>query len=222
VAIDNHKKLVEQFPAVAQYQTDLGCSYYNYGNKMSGEGKFTESLEWFDLGIRTLKSVHDQNPQDPMNNEFLWNCLIGRARAYDRLQKFAEAVKDWDRAIELMPPAGRPGLRADRAISQIQAGMVSEVEAEVAELSKSPNWNADQWYNFACAYAVASAKHADKKPEYADRAIELLRKAVHAGWKDAAHMAKDTDLDPLRGREDFKKLMAELVNRPTAKPKTWP
>jgi hypothetical protein len=60
---------------------------------------------------------------------------------------------------------------------------------------------------------------ADMKPEYADRAIELLRKAVQAGWKDAAQMAEDTDLDPLRGREDFKKLMAELVNRPTAKPK---
>jgi hypothetical protein len=55
-----------------------------------------------------------------------------------------------------------------------------------------------------------SGRFADKKQEYADRAMELLRKAVNAGYKDAAHMTKDTDLDPLRGREDFKKLMAEI------------
>ena len=40
--------------------------------------------------------------------------------------------------------------------------------------------------------------------------MELLQKAVKAGYKDAAHMAKDTDLDPLRGREDFRKLLAEF------------
>ncbi len=34
--------------------------------------------------------------------------------------------------------------------------------------------------------------------------------AMKAGYKDADHMKKDTDLDPLRGRDDFKKLLAEL------------
>jgi hypothetical protein len=40
--------------------------------------------------------------------------------------------------------------------------------------------------------------------------MELLQKAMKASYKDAAHMAKDTDLDSLRGREDFKTLMAEI------------
>ena len=34
--------------------------------------------------------------------------------------------------------------------------------------------------------------------------------AVSRGYKNAAHMKKDTDLDPLRQREDFQKLIAEL------------
>ena len=29
-------------------------------------------------------------------------------------------------------------------------------------------------------------------------------------YQDTAHMKKDTDLDPLRGRADFQKLLAEL------------
>ena len=48
-----------------------------------------------------------------------------------------------------------------------------------------------------------------EKKEY-PRAVQLLQRAVKAGFKDAAHMKKDIDLDPLRGRDDFKKLLAEL------------
>ena len=45
---------------------------------------------------------------------------------------------------------------------------------------------------------------------YGDQAMAMLRQAVEKGYKNAAHMKKDTDLDPLRKREDFKKLVAEL------------
>jgi len=42
----------------------------------------------------------------------------------------------------------------------------------------------------------------------------MLHRAVQAGYNNAAHMAKDKDLDVLRDRDDFKKLMQSL-----AKPK---
>ena len=76
------------------------------------------------------------------------------------------------------------------------------------KLTKASKWSADHWYNFACIYAVASGQVPAKKQEYADRAMELLQKAVESGWKDADHVAKDGDLDVLRDREDFKKLLA--------------
>ena len=40
--------------------------------------------------------------------------------------------------------------------------------------------------------------------------MAMLRAAVATGYKDAEHMKKDKDLDPLRQREDFKKQLAEL------------
>lgn len=43
-----------------------------------------------------------------------------------------------------------------------------------------------------------------------DRMMEWLQKAVQAGYKDAANIMKHTNLDALRPREDFKKLIAEL------------
>jgi len=43
--------------------------------------------------------------------------------------------------------------------------------------------------------------------------MKLLRDAVSKGYKDAAHMKKDTDLDPLRQRDDCRKLIAELEGK---------
>ena len=60
---------------------------------------------------------------------------------------------------------------------------------------------------------MASGKIADKKQEYADQAMALLQKSVDAGYQNAAHMQQDADLDPLRDREDFKKLLAKLETK---------
>jgi hypothetical protein len=40
-----------------------------------------------------------------------------------------------------------------------------------------------------------------------------LCQAVAAGFTDAEHIKQDRDLDALRGREDFQKLLAELDAR---------
>jgi hypothetical protein len=85
--------------------------------------------------------------------------------------------------------------------------------------------DADSLYNAATLRAVTAAvlKQAPgadaAKPsgEEADRAMSWLKQAVVAGYKDVAQMEKDNDLDALRGREDFKKLLAELKAAPVVK-----
>jgi hypothetical protein len=52
----------------------------------------------------------------------------------------------------------------------------------------------------------------------ADRAMRWLHQAVRAGYKDAAHMKKDPDLDPLRGSADFQTLLASLTPKEPAPP----
>src|SRR5262249_31520734 len=137
----------------------------------------------------------------------------GQARAYDQLRKHAEADRSWDQAIELTVEHDRPRIRASRAKSRLLAGRTAEAMAEVMELTKLAGACALHGYNFACVCSVASTKVAGKEQEYADRAMELLRQAVKLGHKDTAYVKKDTELDPLRGREDFKKLVAELEAR---------
>lgn len=68
-------------------------------------------------------------------------------------------------------------------------------------------------YNSACVFALCSAaSQVDEaqRQKYANRAMELLHQAIKAGWKDAVHIQKDSDLESLRDREDFKTLVEQL------------
>ena len=54
---------------------------------------------------------------------------------------------------------------------------------------------------------------------HADQAMALLRKAVDASFGDINLYRTEGALDPLRQREDFKKLLAELEQKSAARPK---
>ena len=80
----------------------------------------------------------------------------------------------------------------------------------------------DSLYTAACFRSVTSSvlRAADKSPsanrpadDEADRAMAWLKQAIAAGYKDAANLKKDKDLDTLRTRDDFKKLTAELEEK---------
>ena len=111
------------------------------------------------------------------------------------------AIKDWYKAIELSPGPEQTFYRAGRAISRMQAGQTAEAVAEVEELTKESKWNAEQWYNLACVYALASGQIADKKREYADRAMEMLRQAVTNLLQNAESRHTQPMLD-IRSRVD--------------------
>ena len=212
-ALTIQEKLGAEFPHVLQYPADLGGTYCNFGRLLRNTGQPNESLVWFEKAIRTLKTVYRQDRRLVVAKKFLRNSYWGRALAYDRLQKYSEAIDDWDKTMELSRKEELPTFRGSRATSLVKAGKVAEAVAEVAELTKSSSGNAGQWYNFACVYALVATKSADKKAEYGDRAMGLLQKAVKAGYHDVAHMHKDTDLDSLRGRGDFKKLFEDLEKK---------
>jgi serine/threonine protein kinase/tetratricopeptide (TPR) repeat protein len=72
-------------------------------------------------------------------------------------------------------------------------------------------------YGIACVHALMIPK-ADDKTKQADVAMGWLKQAVAAGNKNVEHMKKDKDLDALRDREDFRKLIAELEKSAGKKP----
>ena len=108
-------------------------------------------------------------------------------------------------------------------LTEVHAGLLEQEDAvRTAETHRDLGWNppADA-YDAACFLSrcvpiVAKHDKLDARQRqaaaqfYGDAAMKLLREAVSKGFKDVAHMKKDTALDPLRQREDFRKLVAEL------------
>jgi hypothetical protein len=116
----------------------------------------------------------------------------------------------------------RPSIRTERAASQLKAGDHAQATRVADEVASAEEVTSDALYNAACIFSLASGKvkNAQQEELYAGRAMELLRQAVLKGFHDLAHMKKDTDLDPLRKRQDFQKLIAELEAKKAGKPAT--
>jgi len=106
--------------------------------------------------------------------------------------------------------------RIRRAADTVQTGKYADAAAEAAAASDDKDADADAVYNAACVHALAAARarREGALPEaehLAARAVALLRRAAAKGFRDVAHMGKDTDLDELRQRGDFAQLMEELA-----------
>ncbi len=207
---DLRKRLADQFPGVPEYQLDLGGSYNNLGVVIRDAGRAADSLPWLDKAVAVLRPLYQSEPRDVTARRYLKNTHLSRANALDQLRRYREAVADWDQVVELCPKAELQGHRLLRAISRAHAGQAAEAAADAAELWKVKGWDGGSWYDFARVYALCSTKLPDQKAEYADRAVEAVRKAIAAGFRDVNSLKTVPDLKAIRGREDFKKLVADL------------
>jgi hypothetical protein len=108
-------------------------------------------------------------------------------------------------------------------LTAAHAGLLEPDDAvRTAEMCRDLGWNAPaDAYDAACFLSLCVpivAKHneldATRREEaakhYGDASMKLLRHAVSKGYKDAAHVKNDPDLDPLRQWDDFRTLVAEL------------
>src|SRR5205807_2370274 len=76
-------------------------------------------------------------------------------------------------------------------------------------------------YNAACAYSLCvglvvrdTAKRSEVEGrKYRDLAIDCLKEAIAAGYKNFDHMRKDGDLKPLQGLPEFESLFPKPVQK---------
>jgi serine/threonine protein kinase/WD40 repeat protein len=100
-------------------------------------------------------------------------------------------------------------LQAAAQFGQAQ-GAVATVEALASgdSLDNGALYECGRIYALAASAVQGDAAVADR---YAARAVVLLRQAADAGYKDSQALRIDPDLDALRGRDDFKKLLKERL-----------
>ena len=216
-SIDILEKLAAEFPAIPSYRVSLGASLCNNGRCVRMSGHPQDSLVWFDRAIQTLQVVYAKDEAQLDARAFLRNSYHSRATAFDQLLSYSQAIKDWDLVIELSLPQQKHSARVSRVISLHLDGQVSKAIDEIAELTNpTPTESRHEvprgadYYNFACIYALSSTKAPGQQVEYRNRAIAMLRQSIQSGFSDKSQISQDPDLDPLRERDDFKQILAEV------------
>ncbi|HEY3394666.1 MAG TPA: tetratricopeptide repeat protein, partial [Lacipirellulaceae bacterium] len=213
-----YERLASDFRDVPMYAVEVAGTYSNLGRLLGDQGKVDESLPILTKSIEMLESAFRQDERLAKVRESLLVARWTRAMTLAGLGRFPEALADWDRAIELDDGHYHNKLRLKRASNLLNMKDHVRAAADSQTVAEYPQATGEDLYTAACAYAV-SAQLATDDPSlaesYAARAVTLLREALAKGYETPARMKTDQELHALRSREDFRKLMDEVVEEPS-------
>jgi serine/threonine protein kinase len=235
-ALRIQNELTADFPSRPEFRQDLARSHNNRGLLLATTGRLQEAEQDYGQALSIQKQLAADFPNQPdRHNELAATCL--------NLANLQQQQGNWAAAKRLLlegRPHHLAALKANprhptyrqcyrnhlSALTGVHAGLLEQQDAvRTAETCRDLGWNAPaDAYDAACYLSLCIpivTKHAklDEKRRqaaaqfYADAALKLLREAVSKGFQDVVHMKQDTDLDPLRPREDFRKLVAELEGK---------
>jgi serine/threonine-protein kinase len=200
---------------------DLAALYINWSNLPLSMQQLPDMLRRLDRAVELAEGVLRQEPQYEDARSRVVGAHGQRAYVYQRLGRYAEEVRDWDRVIELIEAADRAERRMERVLALFRGGQDARAIAEATALEREPRVPDLVLYNLACVWTRAgvaargdtrleSAQRSARGEEYAVRAVALLGRLHAAGCFKEPRLAElvrtDTDLDPLRGRADFRTL----------------
>jgi serine/threonine protein kinase/tetratricopeptide (TPR) repeat protein len=229
-------QLAADFPRRPEFRQNLAQTHILKATLLDQKGlkQKAESVQREALAVQKQLAADFPRVPDYQNN--LAGTLVNIAVLRRQRQDFAGAVALLEEArphhraaLEARPDSShyRQFYRNNRwnlAHSYLGLADHARLATTANELARVGYLPANDRYDAACllcrcmSLAEKDARlDKDKRTElakgHADRALTLLRQAVALGYKDAAHLKKDPDLMPLRAREEYQKLLAELEGK---------
>jgi tetratricopeptide (TPR) repeat protein len=208
---------VKRFPKRPDRQIELAVSYVSLGNLTRDRGQPQHSLDWYSKANAATEPMQARESRYVPVRDVLRDAHSGRARALDRLGRYAEAVEDWEQAAKLDDGMQRAALKIGRAISEAHVkGDHREAISDAQVLAKDADGPTLGGLARLCALA-SRPSGSRKEPaataavceEYAALAVVLLRQAALKGFRDTLYLQKGPDLVALRDRKDFQMLLED-------------
>jgi tetratricopeptide (TPR) repeat protein len=231
-----YERLVRQYPDVADYRFRLSGVFSDIGSVHEVSGRIDEAFQAAQKARGLMEGAVRDHPEDlSFRFTLAWTlCWIGQIY-HRRTDHQAEAIPYYRRAIELLEQLVRenPEMRkypVRLAYGYCYLGQVlrkSGRETEASDMSRKAlalferidTAGMVDLYDLACIRSLSSKLVRSDGPStaaearsrrLADQAVEALRQCIAGGYQDLTWIEKDTDLDPLRSRDDFKALIAGL------------
>jgi serine/threonine protein kinase/tetratricopeptide (TPR) repeat protein len=221
---DQPDALPEHWQALGRSYAILGMAYRGKGETDQAEGAEQQALEIFEK----LAKEH------PGILEYAYDvgrCYAELGLTANQRRQPEVAIARYDKATAILEgvmgrgyqTARNPLLsaRIDRTTARATRGDHAEAVAGAEALAEQPDLTSGHLYDLCCTYSqcsaaadrdgkLSAAERARLKVRYANRAIDFLRRAIAASWQNPEQLKSDPDIDPLRARADFRKLLAEL------------
>jgi serine/threonine-protein kinase len=236
-----YRQLVASHPDVPEYQDrlanalgGLGVVYTN--NLLQAEEAFRIEQEAVDVCQRLVKD-HPDVPLYRFRLAVLSSNLgvdyLNRRR-FDQAKTCLESANTiYSQLIQQYPANGKYkdySFECKVYLALLTVGMgdsSSAVEQTETVLRERPR-SEIVWYNAACVYSLAvrlvrkneklpAARRMELAQQYGARAVVLLQEAVARGWALVAPLRTEPDLEPVRDRDDFQKLLQELEKKAAGK-----
>jgi tetratricopeptide (TPR) repeat protein len=237
--------LVRLEPEDADAQRDLGATLNNIGVLLGQRGQRAEALVMYRRAAEHGEVAFARAPQVILNGRYLAIQQGNIADVERQLGHPDEALAAYRRVVEVWRKLARdnpavPYLHSSlfgayRVLAEYQRELKQTDQAERtmrlarAMIDQLPGDSRDDLFKLACFRALCStylgqgkgkptAEDVAEQKHEADLAVEALRKAIAAGYKNLDQLRNTTDLNALRGREDFKALETDLAARAAAAP----
>jgi tetratricopeptide (TPR) repeat protein len=239
-ALAMKKRLAGDFPAVVSYRYDLAGSYVNLGNLLKKTNRPREAEAAYGEALAIQRPLAAESPSlygvDVANTlDELADLLRERKDFRATLRLLEEARPHVQAALDANPRHPRyrtvfcehRQLLAATLLDQGDHAGAANAAADLARVAAEPAADARKAAGHLARCIplaekdgkVAETRRKELARSYGDRSLAALRQAVAHGFKDTAGLKKDRELEPLRGRDDFKKLLAEVEGAPKkAKP----
>jgi tetratricopeptide (TPR) repeat protein/tRNA A-37 threonylcarbamoyl transferase component Bud32 len=196
---------------------DLGQFYEYYGTVHLCLGDTRQALPLYDRSLQLLREVAAADKSVEFRKN-LAAALYSRGTAARRMNDAAGADKCFRECLQIRNELAANDPRNDRARMDLVLVLPHcgehEQAAKLAEALRTGRQN-DRELLFViarcyaqCAAAVSGDTHMAAR--YEQKALESVQAAVAQGYSDRMLLESAPDLDPVRGRPEFKKLLEKV------------
>jgi serine/threonine-protein kinase len=221
------EELVKRQPDVPDYRDGLAWGYTNLGSVLRNTGRPAEAAEAHRKAIAIREELVTRLPEKPEYRSGLGAALhnLGMAledqgRHEEALARYREAIGHQRQALDRRPQDNQ----SRRFLGNHYGGLASALRAlgragEAADATREwvKLWPKDstELYKSARSFArcIPIAGGPAQKQSLSDETMATLNAAVAAGFSDGAGVSREADLAPLRGRDDFRRLVLTLMDR---------
>jgi serine/threonine protein kinase/tetratricopeptide (TPR) repeat protein len=232
-ALAIRRQLVQEFPVVPEYRRGLAIVLNNLGILYKDTGRVAEAADLYGQALAVHKRLAADYPAIANSQNETAGAMVNVAR----LLLARKDVVGARRLLEEALPYHQAALKANprqpqfRNFYRLNRWRMAETLLELKDHAAAAEAVSQflqvayelprDAYNSACLLArcsrlaatderFAETKRNELASDYGDRALAALRQAIEKGYKDIAQLNKDADLELLRSRADFQKLMADL------------